>query len=211
MPPHIIDLSSRPPQVTMNFTVYSDLQTVQFQLGCLSLSNWHYNSISIILITTVKNVKHTMAPQCAEYFEEDVKDVKPFVNCEICDKNYPNESLLKRHIRHIHVDKKVACDQCVYETNTKSNLMQHIKVVHMQIKYKCDVCDHESSSTGDRKAHVKSVHENIKYPCDICEKQFSRKQGVKIHIQTNKTGSFPGQKNGFRKNMEPGEIKGRHK
>ena len=61
------------------------------------------------------------------------KKAKIVHKCNICDKEFPFDSHLKRHISSVHETKDFQCDTCGKKFGTKTNLKQHIDSVHLKI------------------------------------------------------------------------------
>ena len=78
-----------------------------------------------------KNMNATFATKGAlKTHVSSVHEKKSF-GCNICEKTYPNNSRLKRHIAIVHEKKKsLICDICKKTFSEKSTLENHIKTVH---------------------------------------------------------------------------------
>ena len=62
--------------------------------------------------------------------------------CEICDKEFKNKYILKKHFNITHnLEKEYQCNICKKVFNGQSQLTLHIKFVHENKKnHKCDSC-----------------------------------------------------------------------
>ena len=57
--------------------------------------------------------------------------------CEICDKSFADERLMKSHISAKHV---IQCKNCDAHFASREGLKQHISSIHEGRKLICDVC-----------------------------------------------------------------------
>ena len=77
--------------------------------------------------------------------------------CSTCSKMFPNENLLKSHIKQVH-DKKPA--------------------------FKCRHCDKMFEYQSRYEAHFKREHFRIReHECHVCHKMFSSNSYLKIHLK----------------------------
>ena len=72
---------------------------------------------------------------CAEYFEEDVKE------------NIVDEEKVKH-----------PCNQCEHKASTKRHLKIHIESVHEKIKYSCNLCEYKATTQSSLKSHNQRKH-----------------------------------------------------
>jgi len=134
--------------------------------------------------------------------------------CEVCQRVYPTERLLKNHMR-IHIN-TIKCKQCEMSCSSPSNLKTHMKYKHQaERKFKCNFCiysakskpdlkDHESrhtdlvtfckeegcsysfrSRTG-LESHTDKVHGNneSRYACQLCDKKYRRGADLTKHLKS---------------------------
>ena len=113
-----------------------------------------------------------------------MKTRKTEYDCEQCDKSFPENWLLKRHMKNSHENKTLQignnfgifaentgnydtkdilyCDQCGYQTPKISNFKRHRKSQHeiekKQVKNKCDFCDYTSDRAYNVKLHEKKCN-----------------------------------------------------
>ncbi|XP_023313988.1 zinc finger protein 345-like [Trichogramma pretiosum] len=108
---------------------------------------------------------------------------KPF-ECEICQKSFRYQSILKNHIKVVHDRcKPFECEICHVSFGEKSKLNRHIIMVHDQNKpYECEICHKTFGLNGNLNMHIKNVHvRNKLFECEVCQKSFERKSTLDKH------------------------------
>lgn len=113
---------------------------------------------------------------------------------EGCDKEYSNDSHLRRHIRTSHEMKPeigaVVCrdPKCGQEFTNISNMHRHFKQQHYLNHYfPCTECDEHFRRKFRLKEHLIKVHSigDHKYVCATCEKGFFNRPSYAKHIVTH--------------------------
>ena len=110
--------------------------------------------------------------------------IKPY-KCTICDGNFSERHVLKRHIATVHEGHRpFKCPNCDFSFQCKGNLNKHIESVHERKKpYKCTICDASFSLKGGMKKHIECVHEGIRpHLCFICGAKFYDQKGLNTHF-----------------------------
>ncbi|XP_065368122.1 transcription factor grauzone-like [Calliphora vicina] len=106
--------------------------------------------------------------------------------CEICDKSFTQESLLRKHkLKHLpEEEKKFPCAECGKFYASSYLLNHHTKAVHLKKFVKiCFICGKAISTTAEYKIHM-DKHEGIPQPiisCDVCGLRLTSDRGLKRH------------------------------
>lgn len=117
--------------------------------------------------------------------------------CDICQKEFKLQSLLKRHIlTHIEEEqakRKHKCDSCEASFKRPEHLKLHVNSVHLKYKpHQCGFpgCDKSFTQIGDRNVHMKIHTDDKPHSCSICQKAFRLMKGLKAHekIHAKDTG-----------------------
>ena len=104
--------------------------------------------------------------------------------CNSCNKGYSSPSSLFSHTKYIHEEITHTCNICQFQTSQKSILKNHIKSVHLKEKdFPCKICDYRATQSGNLSRHVKNVHEKSdNIMCDKC-KNYIQKISLKKHLK----------------------------
>ena len=107
--------------------------------------------------------------------------------CDICGKDYSNNSSLEKHMPTHSEVKGVKCNLCTFETKQNTSIRIHWKYVHKDVKIeiRCQYCDYEApklleldtsfkhanTQLAVLEAHLKDVHMDIVKPscCNKCQ------------------------------------------
>jgi hypothetical protein len=112
--------------------------------------------------------------------------------CKICERTFPREANLKRHIANTHAEIKPTtfrCNICEKVFERKVYLYHHIKRLHSSKKearpYQCHLCSTFNASTDrDLRRHIESVHEKLRpFKCGKCKKKFTFKRTLQRHMR----------------------------
>ena len=134
------------------------------------------------------------------------KTEKVVFKCEFCEKSFPTEYYLDRHIVCHTQEQKYPCDQCDAKFRHRSSLMKH-KKKHNGVVYTCHLCGKTYSYAQGLAEHINVKHLNMepkygsvrgkfselekKYICDDCGKAFVGKGDLDRHKIIKHTRDFP--------------------
>ena len=82
---------------------------------------------------------------------------KKVLHCELCNKPFPDQSSLDRHVRIHTGEKPYICPYCGHGFAHKSNMTKHIKMGQAQTNL-CRSCGKQFTSRCEMRKHVCSVH-----------------------------------------------------
>lgn len=112
-------------------------------------------------------------------------------SCEICQKAFRTETLLKRHIEAVHelTDRGVIyqCnyEACNYEATRLRELKDHELSKHFNgVIHACD-CGKRFKTRKLLLLHLNSHNPAIKYPCPQCDSAFKTRSGLRKHVVKN--------------------------
>ncbi|XP_023940738.1 zinc finger protein OZF [Bicyclus anynana] len=101
--------------------------------------------------------------------------------CNICNKVFQKEFLLKSHLRKHTTERPYVCDKCKMSFKYKSTLIRHVQL-HNNIKpYSCTICKKKFTHSGLIKPHMRKHTGEKPYSCPICNKQFAHKHNMQRH------------------------------
>ena len=84
----------------------------------------------------------------------------PRVQCTVegCDSTFGREADMKKHVKSVHIEKKV-CPIC---GESFKKVKEHIKIRHSQARVLCEYCDKVYYTESGLQYHVNVVHLNAK-------------------------------------------------
>lgn len=106
--------------------------------------------------------------------------------CSICNKVFPNETLLQEHHSSVH-DTTMAyeCDICHKYYMSKSKLRRH-RLIHGEFRFFCSYCNKGFHMRDNMNKHIRIMHESYETPqneCPHCGKTFLVKGNLTQHIR----------------------------
>ena len=151
-----------------------------------------------------------LSPNSTLNSTETSKKKKPF-KCDVCDKSFTSNKLLKKHTHSVHdKNKPFKCDVCSYYFSNLGTLNRHTATFHTAKEcsrcnsifkshgefklhvysvhkgkkpYECSNCDFKCDTKGILTRHVKVIHEGKRpFKCDVCSRNFPTKYSLKSHI-----------------------------
>ncbi|GFT23835.1 zinc finger protein 341 [Nephila pilipes] len=111
-------------------------------------------------------------------------------SCSWCDKVFPCERYLRRHLQIHSESEAFTCNICNKGFKTESYLKVHMLVHSEEKPYDCSICKAAFNRKDKLKRHL-LIHEPVKrYKCPFrthggCPKEFNRADKLKSHILTH--------------------------
>ncbi|XP_020801310.1 transcription factor grauzone [Drosophila serrata] len=118
-----------------------------------------------------------------ELLKHQPEEEKTFM-CEQCPKRYTKQYLLDQH-RVIHKERNVVCDICERRFPNQSLLCTHVKMVHGNYGTMCDICAQVIRGRAAFQRH-QLEHAGVTEPkvqCDICGSWHKNKHSLKKHVR----------------------------
>ncbi|XP_072029978.1 uncharacterized protein [Amphiura filiformis] len=139
--------------------------------------------------------KFETAEELATHVEEKCNPEGQNTVCTICNKAFPTNSHLVRHMR-IHTNERpFVCSICDKGFTQNSHLKNHV-IRHSKIKpWQCEVCGRNYSSRDYLKQHVKKLHldqpagkphepkKKKRTDCEECGKVYKNRKYLKVHLK----------------------------
>ncbi|XP_042291743.1 zinc finger and SCAN domain-containing protein 2-like [Thunnus maccoyii] len=125
---------------------------------------------------------HLKIHKCVgEFSQRYLEKHKKPLNCSECDETFPNNYLLKTHMR-MHKGKKLfPCSVCGQKWQFRSHLEVHMRTHTGEKPYSCPVCGKKFTQKGIMVQHM-AVHSEVKpFSCSDCGKRFSWHYQIKKH------------------------------
>ncbi|XP_045782896.1 uncharacterized protein LOC123879297 [Maniola jurtina] len=122
--------------------------------------------------------------------QENPAEKKELTSCDVCDKQFKDETDLNLHIKTHTVEKPYRCNLCPKEYTEKSSLTYHLRTHFGEKPFYCEVCDKRFTQKSTLTDHTRTHTGEKPYSCDVCQKKFSKKNNLKQHLRTH-TGQKP--------------------
>ncbi|XP_034654607.1 transcription factor grauzone isoform X1 [Drosophila subobscura] len=125
-----------------------------------------------------------------ELLKHQPDDVKVFM-CEQCPKRYTKQYLLEQH-RIIHKERTIPCGICDRRFPNDSLLSTHVKMVHSNYGIMCDICAQVIRGRAAFKRHQLEHSGGASEPkvqCDICGSWHKNRHSLKKHVRRHKGSS----------------------
>ena len=134
--------------------------------------------------SSVKLEGKTIIPDNRSHIEgREVSSVNGKYECDVCQKTFVSNTVVRLHKQSVHDGVKYDCDQCDYQATSRGNLKIHIQSKHEGVKYACDQCDYQATQQSSLNRHIQSQHEGIRYACDHCDYQAIQKGYLRTHTK----------------------------
>jgi len=113
--------------------------------------------------------------------------------CDLCDKKFPNKSMLTRHRTHKHEALfRFECSKCLKRLASNKLLKLHMTQHTGEKPYSCDFCDYKAITQSVVNQHKMRMHEGSmpdkvlpKHVCEICGKSFKVRSNLKEHMASH--------------------------
>ncbi|KAH8401083.1 hypothetical protein KR009_003008 [Drosophila setifemur] len=118
-----------------------------------------------------------------ELLKHQPEEEKTFM-CEQCPKRYTKQYLLEQH-RVIHKERNMVCDICERRFPNESLLCTHVKMVHGNYGTMCDICAQVIRGRAAFQRH-QLEHAGVTEPkvqCEICGSWHKNKHSLKKHVR----------------------------
>lgn len=133
--------------------------------------------------SSIKLRKHIIENHTADNSKASHKMKRRSFFCALCDKTYEYKKYLVDHVRSFHKKERnrqcPICHRCFYERDIK----KHINHVHGEKKVKCSICGNLYTCLENLKLHMR-YHEEPKFSCEFenCGKKFHQKTLYESHV-----------------------------
>jgi hypothetical protein len=118
--------------------------------------------------------------------------------CDMCDKKFPNKSMLTRHRNHKHESLfRFQCTKCPKRLASNKLLKLHMTQHTGEKPYGCDLCEYKAITQSIVNQHKMRMHEGSipnkvlpKHVCDTCGKSFKVLFFINSYYLLTKTGKI---------------------
>ena len=110
--------------------------------------------------------------------QSQVHNMKSRHKCQLCEKDFSSNEILKSHWKVIHENQKNKCEICgKFFKGSAKQVTLHMRDIHeREKKYRCDICEKKFLFMPILKRHFREIHDKIRnHECKICMKKFPSK------------------------------------
>jgi len=112
--------------------------------------------------------------------------------CDICNRQFGNDSQLKHHVKTHATVKRHSCNYCSKTFNYRSHLLLHMKRhpgnADTVARLTCVICEREFRSSSGLRKH-RRIHDDIQqHRCSVCSKTFAFASVLAEHERIHSTG-----------------------
>jgi len=116
------------------------------------------------------------------HIKKEHPEIELLERCEICDKPFKTEWLLKRHIENVHRNlRNYECSYCDFKAKSRGQLGEHLKIHSGEEHFYCDNCDFKTARKRDFGEHKCKGPKN--FPCESCSKKSISAGALRMHIK----------------------------
>lgn len=113
---------------------------------------------------------------------ENIKTKRKHVRCTNCNKKFPNEFVMKKHLGSRTCVVTVTCRICKNKFKSIERLLEHNKSnCDTEKVFACDVCGKSYRLMQYLEKHQKFCGSDKSIKCEICNKQFTTRRSLREH------------------------------
>lgn len=116
-----------------------------------------------------------------ELVDEKIEEIKNEFKCDICNKQFPFRSHLKRHLNKHTGAKLYSCKFCEQKFVNNYNLNVHMSKHTGDFPLKCDICNKGLPNPSLLKRHMTSHTGEQKFQCRYCSIKFRQSSSLRSH------------------------------
>lgn len=113
--------------------------------------------------------------------DEKTEKLKNEFKCDICNKQFPFRSHLKRHLNKHTGAKLYSCEFCEQKFVNNYNLNVHMSKHTGDFRLKCDICNKGLPNPSLLKRHMTSHTGEQKFQCRYCSVKFRQSSSLRSH------------------------------
>ena len=134
--------------------------------------------------------------KCLRTCENHVKLVHKIYNtgdkifsCSECDKEFPKQGLLAKHMTLHTGEKAFTCAICGDKFSQKVHLKRHL-LVHSEKEFKCDECGKTFRLLQHLRRHINMHRGTLPYKCHLCPRTCADSSSLRLHLNAHNDRPF---------------------
>lgn len=155
-------------------------------LETLSKKILHEKNVHLVNLCTCPHCPETFkSPYQKKLHLANVHGVEELkIKCPYCFKVYPQESIMSRHMRRVHLrEKNVECEVCGDKFFGPYDVKLHMVKHNGEKKFVCTICGKKFSKKCNLNSHAVMHTREKNYTCDICDRAFAHQTTLKMHVR----------------------------
>ncbi|XP_053623462.1 zinc finger protein 62-like [Plodia interpunctella] len=155
-------------------------------LTTLSKKILHEQNVHYVNLPTCPHCSETfLSPYFKKLHLANVHSVEELkIKCPYCSKVYPQESIMFRHMRRVHLrEKNVECEVCGDKFFGPYDVKMHMAKHNGEKKFICSVCGKKFSKKSNLNSHSVLHTGEKKYVCAVCNKAFAHQPNYRMHMK----------------------------
>ncbi|KAI8124146.1 Zinc finger protein 208 [Lucilia cuprina] len=137
------------------------------------------------------NDKQKSVKEKRQEIDEFIANWRPLLECDLCQENFKDLTLLRKHFISEHPKQKCYVTCCQRKLVQRVQIVEHIRYHLDPNTFKCNICGNVFLTSRNLNYHMHDKHtdegQKRSFECSICQKAFTKKGALKKHMEIHDT------------------------